>query len=209
MPRNWIDQLDPAPREAIRAAMIRRQFARGALIFGRSELPQGIFIIREGSAAFFLDGPGGERLLLKVFHPNEILGETVAFDARPAPASIEAREPLIADVVPTQHLRELHLAFPAIRSALADVAARNLRRTLALLGDLVLLPLGEKVHAQLRRLADDIGVPPGTATDVDVTQAELAAMLGASRQAVNAELARLEQAGVIRRAFGRITLLAG
>ena len=90
MPRNWIDQLDPAPREAIRAAMIRRQFARGALIFGRSELPQGIFIIREGSAAFFLDGPGGERLLLKVFHPNEILGETVAFDARPAPASIEA-----------------------------------------------------------------------------------------------------------------------
>jgi CRP-like cAMP-binding protein len=204
---NWIDQLQPAPREALRASMIRRLFPRGALVYGRNEQPQGIFVIREGIAAFFLDRPGGERLLIKHFRANEIFGETVAFDSRPAPASIEAREPLVVDVVPTQRLRELHGTYPEIRAALADVAARNLRRTLALLGDLVLLPLREKVHGHLRRMADDIGMAPGAPADLEVTQSELAAMLGASRQSVNAELARLETSGVIERRFGLIRLL--
>ena len=206
---NWIDRLDAPPREALRAAMIRRHFARGALVFGRQEQPSGIFVIRQGSAAFFLDRAGGERLLLKVFRLNEIIGETVAFDQRPAPASLEAREALVVDVVPGQRLAELHYAYPEIRAALAEVAARNLRHALSLLGDLVLLPLAEKVHAQLLRLAEDAGAEPGAPIELALTQGELAAMLGASRQAVNAELARLEAAGVVRRRFGRISLLAG
>lgn len=207
---NWIDRLAAAPRAAITAAMVPHRFARGALVYSRTEAPQGLYVIRSGEAAFCLDGANGRRLLLKVLRANELFGESVALDRRPAPVSVEARSELLTGMVPLHRLDPLRRQFGEIDAALSQVAAANLRAVLDVLEEQALLPLPERTVSRLLALCRDAGWSEGEADPVRLahSQAELAAMLGASRQAVNGELALLEARGAVRRGFGFIEVRA-
>lgn len=206
MRKNWIDRLPPGPRTAIGQAMVARSFARGALIYSRSEAPQGLYLIRSGSALFCLDGANGRRLLLKILRRNELFGESVALDKRPAPVSVEARDDLEVGLVPHHRLDQLRSRFPEIDAALSAVAAANLRSVLDVLEEQALLPLPERTIERAMTLCRDEGWDGRTDRPVrlELTQSELAAMLGASRQAINGELARLAARNAIVRGFGWI-----
>ena len=120
---NWIDRLDAAPRGALQAAMVRRRYPRGALIYSRTEAPKGLYVVRSGSALFCLDGANGKRLLLNIIRANELFGETVALDGRPAPVSVEARSGVEVDLIPRHRLAALSREYPAVEAALARVSA--------------------------------------------------------------------------------------
>lgn len=199
---NWIDRLDPAVQAAMQRAMVRRRFDRGTLIYTRSEAPEGLFVIRKGSALFCLDGENGRRLLLKVLRVNDIMGESFAFDGKSAPVSMEARTELIADLIPDHRLASLRAEFPAIGQALAHVAAANLRATLSYLEELALMPLAERTVSRLLQLCREHSDP--APVRLDISQTELAMMLGASRPAVNQVLAALEASGALTRKFRAI-----
>lgn len=205
MHENWIDRLSEAPRAALRAAMVPRRFDRGALIYGRTEAPQGLYVIRAGSALFCLEGVGGRRLLLKILRENELFGETVAFDGRPAPVSIEARSELFAEMIPASRLGALRAAYPEIDQALARVAMANLRAVLDILEEQALLSLAERTIQRLAILCrEDQEVGKGERTGyvrLHISQSDLAAALGASRQAVNSVLAELEASALVQRGF--------
>lgn len=179
--------------------MVPRRFARGTLIFNRTEAPEGLYVVRAGTALFCLDGQNGQRLLLKIIRPNELFGETGIYDARPAPVSVEARSDLVVSLVPVRAVGRLRREYPEIEQALAKVSAANMRALLDVIEELVLMPLRERTKACLRRLVSD---NPGDT--IEITQAELASMLGASRQAVNIVLNELETEGLIARQFRAI-----
>lgn len=208
---NWIDRLAAAPRAAITSAMVPRQFAKGALIYSRTEAPQGLYVIRSGEAAFCLDGANGRHLLLKVLRANELFGESVALDRRPAPVSVEARSELLTGMVPLHRLDPLRRQFAEIDAALSMVAAANLRGVLDVLEEQALLPLAERTISRLLALCRDEGWGEGESGVVrlELSQSEMAAMLGASRQAVNGELALLEARGAVRRGFRFVEVLPG
>lgn len=176
--------------------MVSRSYTRGALIFSRTEAPAGLYIIREGAALFCLDGENGRRLLLKIIRANELFGETVMFDARPAPVSVEARSDLMVSLIPSAVVKRLSGLHPEIDQALAHVSAANMRALLDVLEEVVLMPLRQRAEACLRRLATENGC-----NSIDITQTEFAAMLGASRQAVNQVLAEMEREGLVERQF--------
>lgn len=186
--------------------MIVRRFPRGALIFNRTEAPQGLYVVRSGEAAFCIDGASGRRLLLKVLRANELFGESVALDRRPAPVSVEARSELETAMIPLHRLDRLRGLFAEIDAALSAVAAANLRSVLDVLEEQALLSLPERTVSRLLVLCREEGWSEGQsgAVRLALSQSELAAMLGASRQAVNVELAGLETRGVIARGFRSI-----
>lgn len=198
---NWIDGLPADAHTALHRAMQPRLFPRGALIYNRTERPDGLYLIRSGSALFQIDGINGKRLLLKIIHENELFGETAAYDGKPAPIAVEARSALVTDFVPTGHMELLRIQFASIDRALATVATQNLRATLAAIEELMLLDLHERAIACLKRLSAEFRQPTDTSVRIDVTQSELASMLGASRQATNKVLSEFEKAGWIKRNF--------
>jgi CRP/FNR family cyclic AMP-dependent transcriptional regulator len=207
MRANWIDRLPTAPRTALLAAMVRRSFPRGALIYSRTEAPQGLYLVRSGSVMFGLDGANGKRLLLRIVRENGLLGEAVAYDGRTAPASAEARSALVTDMIPAYRLRALRREHPEIEAALGRLAAANLRAVLGILEEQALLPLPERALRRLTALCRD---DDSQATDdplvrrLDLTQNEFAAMLGVSRQATNELLGQFEAAGIVTRRFKAI-----
>lgn len=199
MRRNWIDRLsDPAQGE-LRSAMVPRRYNAGALVFSRNERPPGLSLIRSGSASFFLDGASGRRLLLRIVTPGHLFGESVALDGRPAPVSLEARSALEVSVVPMPRLARLIEQFPEIAQALARVSSINLRMVLNTLAEQALMGLEERAVSKLYLLCE---IERATkSVEFDMTQAEFAAMLGASRQATNRVLAKLEAEGLVKLHF--------
>ena len=201
MTPNWIDQLPMDARTAMRAAMQPRSFVRGALIYNRTEQPGGLYVVRTGTALFQIDGANGRRLLLKIVRENELIGEIVAYDGKPAPIAVEARSVLVTDFVPAARLAQLRKAHPEIDAALAAVATQNLRAMLSAIEELCLMDLHARAISCLKRLCADVEPTTEGAVHLDITQAEFASMLGASRQATNKILGQLEQKELLKRNF--------
>jgi CRP/FNR family transcriptional regulator, cyclic AMP receptor protein len=207
--QNWIDRLPDASRQALQGVLQPRTFARGALIYNRTERAGGLYIIRDGSALFQIHGFNGKQLLLKIIRANEVFGETIAYDGKPSPIAVEARSALLTSFVPADQLSRLRHQYPEIERALADIAVQNLRAALSAIEELNLLDLRQRTHACLARLCADYPETGKTAIHLDITQAELASMLGASRQATNAMLGEFEEAGWLVRNFRSLCCLPG
>lgn len=205
MRANWIDRLPPAPRQALVGAMVQRRFARGALIFSRTEAPEGLYLVRSGSVLFGLDGVNGKRLLLRIVRVNGLFGEAVAYE-RTAQGTAEARSALVTDMIPAFRLQALRREFAEIDKALGELSAANLRAVLGVLEEQALMPLGERALRRLSALCREERGPAAShpVRRLDITQGEFAAMLGVSRQAANEALGELEAAGVIARRFKAI-----
>lgn len=201
MTPNWIDHLPIDARTAMRTAMQPRSFVRGALIYNRTEQPGGLYVIRSGTALFQIDGANGRRLLLKIVRKNELIGEIVAYDGKPAPIAVEARSVLVTDFVSAARLAELRKLHPEIDESLAAVATQNLRAMLSAIEELCLMDLHARAISCLKRLCADVEPTTGGAAHLDITQAEFASMLGASRQATNKILGQLEQKELLKRNF--------
>lgn len=178
-----------------------RSFARGTLVYNRTEHPGGLYVIRSGTALLQIDGVNGRRLLLKIVRENELIGEIVAYDSKPAPIAVEARSALVTDFVPAARLAQLRKLHPEIDSALAAVATQNLRAMLSAIEELCLMDLHARAISCLKRLCADVGPTTERAVHLDITQAEFASMLGASRQATNKILGQLEQKELLKRNF--------
>jgi CRP-like cAMP-binding protein len=90
---------------------------------------------------------------------------------------------------------------PAIRDALLASLAGELRRLTTHVAELHFLDLTGRLAARLARLADEHGqqLPGGgVRLDAPLTQSDLAAMIGATRQSVNKLLGEFEADGLLQ-----------
>lgn len=90
---------------------------------------------------------------------------------------------------------------PEVSAQLLQALARRLRRTNDSLSDLVFSDVPGRVAKALLDLADRFGRPPatdGVLVAHELTQEELAQLVGASRETVNKALAEFVQRGWLR-----------
>ncbi len=81
---------------------------------------------------------------------------------------------------------------------------RRLLATIDLVADALTAPLPQRMARRL--LSQALAAGRGPEIELRVSQGDLAAMLGASRSRVNAELGRLEASGALRRCYRRIVV---
>ena len=99
--------------------------------------------------------------------------------------------------------REIALvaAEPAIRDALLASLAGELRRLTTHVAELHFLDLTGRLAARLARLAEEHGerlADGAVRLDAPLTQSDLAAMIGATRQSVNKLLGEFEAEGLLK-----------
>ena len=125
-----------------------------------------------------------------------------AVDLRPGPRTSSATT--ITEVRAVSMDREALRAWivdrPEIAEQLLRVLARRLRRTNNNLADLIFTDVPGRVAKQLLQLAQPFGTQEGGALRVthDLTQEEIAQLVGASRETVNKALADFAHRGWIR-----------
>ena len=176
-------------------------YHRGDAVFREGEPGDRLFIITSGKVKIGRRTPDGRESLITLMGPADMFGELALFDPGPRTSTVTALTQLEAVTMNHDALLSWIRDRPQIAEQLLRVLARRLRRTNDSLCDLIFTDVPGRVAKQLLDLAKRFGVRDGDALRVDheLTQEELAQLVGSSRETVNKALSDFVQRGWIRR----------
>lgn len=201
--------LDDDAAEALLSTMTRTKIARGQELFHEGEQGDSLHVITAGKVKLGRRSADGRENLLAILGEGEMLGELSLFDPGPRTATATA----IADteLVGLSHpdMTAYLGTRPEIAMTMLSALAARLRRTNEALGDLVFTDVPGRVAKALLDLSRRFGQPSseGTLVAHDLTQEELAQLVGASRETVNKALADFSSRGWIKLEARAVTLM--
>jgi len=192
--------LDQESAESLIAEMSATHMERGDILFHEGDQGDRLFIIGEGKIKLGRTSADGRENLLAILGPGEMFGELSLFDpgTRTATATAVAETQVLA--LSTEQLREYLASRPQVALTLLAALARRLRRTNDVVADLVFTDVPGRVAKALLDLAHRFGRPveDGIMVSHDLTQEELAQLVGASRETVNKALADFATRGWLK-----------
>jgi CRP/FNR family transcriptional regulator, cyclic AMP receptor protein len=192
--------LDDDANAALREAMRHEQFQRGQIIFNEGDQGDKLYAVIEGKVKLARTAPDGRENLQAVLGPGEMFGELSLFDPKPRTAGAIAVTDSVLASLAHDALRPWITGRPAVAVQLLKALAQRLRRTNDVLADLVFSDVPARVAKALLGLAERFGqpTPEGLHVAHDLTQEELAQLVGASRETVNKALADFSARGWLR-----------
>ena len=201
--------VEPSAVAALTKQLQPVDFPRGHVIFHEGEPGDRLYIIMSGKVKVGRRSPDGRENLLTIMGPSDMFGELSIFDPGPRTSSATTVTEVRAVSMDRDALRAWIKDRPEIAEQLLRVLARRLRRTNNNLADLIFTDVPGRVAKQLLQLAQRFGTQEGGALRVthDLTQEEIAQLVGASRETVNKALADFAQRGWLRHE-GKSVLIA-
>ncbi len=199
----------PEAREALASALEHHDYTRGDTVFTEGEQGDTLFIVLTGKVKVGRRAADGRENMLSVMGPSDMFGELSLFDPGPRTATAtvltDARLASLAHAALRPWLNDR----PEIAEQLLRVLARRLRRTNDALADLIFTDVPGRVAKALLELAERFGTQEGEGVRVhhDLTQEELAQLVGASRETVNKALADFASRGWMRVDSRAVTIL--
>jgi CRP-like cAMP-binding protein len=178
-----------------------RRFRRGEVIFHMGDPGDALFIILSGLVKIWLPAETGDAAILATLRPGDFFGELALLDGAPRSASASALEATETLVLPRERFRDLIATEAVIRDAFLTAVAAELRRLTRHVEELHFLDIAGRLAARLIRLASEQGrqMPDGSVRlDGPLTQGDLAAMVGSTRQSVNKLLGLYAGDGLLR-----------
>ncbi len=184
-----------------------RRFNAGTVIFQEGEAGDALYVVVDGRVRISrLSGAGSEATLALVGQ-GDCFGEFALLDSRPRSATATAMQPTRTFVVARDDFRDWIRERPEASLALLETLSLRLRRTDEAVTDLMFLDLPHRLAKQLLALANSLSGPVGGRRQrLQVTQGELASMLGVSRESVNKQLNQLSHEGWITISRGAVTI---
>jgi CRP/FNR family transcriptional regulator, cyclic AMP receptor protein len=203
------EALDDESAAALRAGITIVELARGDRLFEEGASGDQLYVILDGKIKLTRAAADGRENLLGVLGPGEMFGELSLFDPRPrtagATAVIDSRLAALAH----DDLRSWLTGRPDVALHLLQALARRLRRANDVMADLVFTDVPGRVAKALLDLADRFGTvqEDGLQVNHDLTQEELAQLVGASRETVNKALADFAARGWLHLAAKSVLLI--
>ncbi|AYD90715.1 Crp/Fnr family transcriptional regulator [Actinomyces sp. 2119] len=201
--------LAPQEQEELRAMMTQTTLRRGETLFNEGDAGDRLYILLSGKVKLGHASVDGRENLLAVLGPGEIVGELTLFDPGPRSTTASAVAPTELLTLDHNQLMDFVESHPQLAKDMLRSLAQRLRRTNTALADLVFSDVPGRVAKALLDLADRFGsnTEDGIHVPHDLTQEELAQLVGASRETVNKSLAEFVSRGWIRLEGRAVTLL--
>nr|WP_242677172.1 Crp/Fnr family transcriptional regulator [Streptomonospora litoralis] len=203
------EALDEEGAAALRASVSEVRLGRGQTLFSEGDEGDRLYVILSGKVKLTRAAVDGRENLLSVLGPSEMFGELSLFDPRPRTASAIAVTDAVMAGLGHDDLRPFIAQQPQVSLQLLKALASRLRRTNDVMSDLVFTDVPGRVAGQLLDLADRFGKEgeDGLHVHHDLTQEELAQLVGASRETVNKALAEFALRGWLRIEAKAVVLL--
>ena len=186
---------------ALSAAVTRRTWTSGAMIFQRGDAGDHMLAIRRGRVRLSLSSPQGRQVVLRALGPGEVLGEMALIDGQARSADAYAMQDTDCLVLSRAGFHAIARRYSDVPLAMAQYLCLLLRSTNHQLESIAMYEL----QARLARfflflLTQNHGenIPPVATLTHGLNQSDLSAILGASRPKVNQSLQALMGLGAIR-----------
>lgn len=193
----------------LESSMTRRRYAPGQVIFHMGDEGGSLYLLARGRVKVAIPSPQGEEVILAILSAGEILGELSLIDGKPRSATVEALEETeVFRLRREDFLGFLSSRFEAVLQVM-EVLAQRLRETDASLAEAHFLDVRARLSKKIIDLARAFGVlhEGKIRIGVRVTQKDLAAMVGATRESINKQLMQLRQLGLVELENGYMTVL--
>jgi CRP-like cAMP-binding protein len=196
--------LQPAALERVAATAQRQSARRNALVFSQGDPGDALYGVIAGKVHIVSTASDGREVLLNIMDPGDTFGEIALLDGGPRTASARAMAPTELFVITRQSFRTLLAADADLVLHLFGILCQRLRRSTEILEDNVFLG----VPARLAKRLVALHRQSGKGAEIEISQDELAHLLGVSRQVVNQTLTAWRRSGWVAIRRGRLALLA-
>jgi CRP/FNR family transcriptional regulator, cyclic AMP receptor protein len=176
---------------SLRSSMTLVKVTKGHTLFKEGEEGDRLYVVLDGKLKLGKSSPDGRENLQEILGPGEMFGELSLFDPGPRTATATAITDAKLLMLPHEKVLDLITAQPAVSLELLRRLAQRLRDSRGEQSDLVFVDVPGRVAKAIIDLGERFGDQreDGLYVKHDLTQEELAQLVGASRETVNKALA--------------------
>ncbi|GAA2877713.1 Crp/Fnr family transcriptional regulator [Actinoplanes cyaneus] len=180
---------------SICAAGISVQFQPSSVLLRQGDPTEHVHVIVAGCVKATRCEVDGSQALLTLRAAGDVVGDMSAVDRRPRSATVTALTEVITYWLSGEQFRRF-LARPAMAAGFAAYTVGRLRESDRQRTEMAVLPVRQRLARTLMRLNRE-GSRASGRLPIRLPQRELAELIGASRNAVVAELAALRAQGIV------------
>lgn len=198
------DELEP-----LAAVTKARELVRGEHLCRVGDPADELFVVMSGEFKGYIVDADGDEVIHSLHGPGMTLGEPGYFASEPVRiVAVVAVQPSIALRLERQWLAPFMERHTSVKDRVLERLASNSRWQTMVISSLATRPLTERLVLRLLELVDSsTASDAGRAVTPKISQSNLAAMVGVSRENVNRALAALVSDGAIRQEGGRYVLV--
>ncbi len=203
-----LNQLEPDELDKLMTFARMERYGANEVIFRKGDPGHSMMMVVQGRIKISSTSAEGKEVVLTVLGTGEILGEMAILERKDRSADATALEPSELMVLQRRDFIPFLERNPKVCIRMLCVLSDRLRRTSELVEDRTFLSLSSRLAKALLDLARVSGreVPEGVRVEFKMSQKDLAASLGASRESINKQLGAWQNEGLIKKGRGFIIL---
>jgi CRP/FNR family transcriptional regulator, cyclic AMP receptor protein len=198
--------LNAAHIDRLVACTIARSVPKGSTIFVKGSPGASLFAIQKGTVKIISPTAAGHEAMFSLFTDGDIFGEIALLDGRPRSADAFAVTNCDLLAIERRDFLPLLREEPDIALHMINILCDRLRRTTAQAESLMFLDLPTRLAQALLRLSDTQS--EANFRKIEITQKDLASMIGMSRESTNKQLREWEDRKWVRLERNVIVILS-
>lgn len=184
-------------RKVIRQ-MEEKRFPRGATIFRKGDPGDSLFTLMEGLVKLVARSEKGAGTILYILRPADIFGELLLVEER-RPFNAVAVTDVLAGVLSREHFADLLSSVPRLRLNFIRILSRRLVHVEKGVTEFSHTRSYDRLAKVLLQLCGEYGeeTPWGVLLHLTLTHADLADLIGTTRETVTNQLSRFHRMGLV------------
>jgi CRP/FNR family transcriptional regulator len=185
-------------------------FPKRSLVFDQGDPTRLVYLVKRGRVRIARLTADGKEITVAVLGPGDIFGEETLFDQKVRVTVAVCLDEVLLCTAKADDLFALLSRNPQLALNVAKILSERLDDASATMEDLAYARVPDRLMHVFQRLAAEHGTPTsdGIAVDLRLTHADLASLIGSTRETVTLEMSNLVKAGRIKNDGGRLTLPA-
>jgi len=194
------EDLSDAELDIVAQRVRQRQYREGATIFHKNDPGVALYVILKGKIKIHNETPDGPDCIIAFLADGDFFGELAILDGEERSADATTMAETVLLMLTREDLDDILKRYPAISLRLLTTLAGRLRRTTEAYLAAAALDVNGRLALQLIRLSEQHGVvtPQGIRIELRLTQTDLGAFVGASRESVNKVLGYFRRQGWVQ-----------
>lgn len=197
------DQLPQTLLDAIAERGGVRRYPANSILINEGDTSDSLYIVLNGRLRVYASSESGREVVLAEHGPGEYLGE-LALDGDKRSVSVKTLEATTCCVVPGVQLRRFLAENPEFALHMMEKLIRMVRRLTEQVKSLALQDVYGRIARVLMELSDEAGAE--RVVRLKLTQQDIAARVGSSREMVNRVMKELTAGGYVSLRDGKLVL---
>ncbi len=179
---------------------VQQMYGRGDVLFQQGDNARLVYLIKYGTVRIARRTADDKEITIAILGPGCLFGEEVVFSRVERTTIAVCVSQTLLCIARAEDLYGLITRYPLLAVSIATYLHEQRDDALAIVEDLAYLKVSDRLMRLFDRLAHEHGIPvaDGRLIDVRLTHADIASLVGSTRETVSAQLAQLTREKAIR-----------